>query len=193
MSLSIVISHAPIIIGCLVFIEGDFIEKYFVLLELFRLLSMILMIASVLGMWRFTNIPHITLEWLGEKKISTILGVIALPVILITTNVILLQIFDKLGIDVGDVVARSQSPYGTALFLVQMILMVLATPVVEEIFWRGYIQGIFERTFGRPIAVFGQAFLFALVHMVGIAGRFNIFVIGLILGFWRCRKRNAKF
>ncbi|MBW1939730.1 MAG: CPBP family intramembrane metalloprotease [Deltaproteobacteria bacterium] len=63
-------------------------------------------------------------------------------------------------------------------------------PIIEEIFWRGYVQGVLERTISRSIAVFGQAFLFALLHMVGIAGRFRVFVIGLILGFWRCRKRT---
>jgi len=190
LSLSIVISHAPIIIGCLVFIARDFIETNFALLELLRLVSMTLMIAFAVGMWRFTNIPHVPMQWIGKKKSSTILGVIVLPVILITTNLILLHIFNRLDIYVNNGIARSTSPYGISLFLVNIILAVLMTPIVEEIFWRGYVQGVLERTTSRPIAVFGQAFLFALVHMVGIAGRFNIFVIGLILGFWRCRKQT---
>jgi membrane protease YdiL (CAAX protease family) len=191
LSLSIVISHAPIFIGCLVFVEGDFIEeKNFVLLELLRILSMILMVASAVGMWRFTIIPRIFMQWLGKKKNSTILGVIALPVILIMTDVILLSIFDKLGIYVNYGVARTKSSDEIALFLVHVILPVVAIPIVEEIFWRGYVQGVLERTTSRPIAVFGQAFLFALIHMVGIAGRFRVFVLGLILGFWRCRRRT---
>jgi len=188
--LSLVVSHAPIIIGCLVFIEGDFVENNIILLELLRILSLILMISTVIGMWRITRVPRISLQWFGKKKISTILGVIALPVILITTNSILLHIFNRLDIYVSDGMARSTSPYGISLFLVQMILSILLIPIVEEIFWRGYIQGVLEKISSRPIAVFGQAFLFALIHMVGIAGRFNIFVIGLILGFWRCRKRT---
>ena len=190
LSLSIVISHTPIAIGCIVFIDGDFIVKNLLLLELLRILSIMLMIAFAVGMWRFTIIPRITIQWIGKKKSSTILGVVALPVILITTTVILLQIFDRLGIYVSDGVARTESSNGIASFLVHMILPVVAIPIAEEIFWRGYIQGVLERITSRPIAVFGQAFLFALLHMVGIAGRFNIFVIGLILGLWRCRKRT---
>lgn len=188
--LSLVVSHAPIIIGCLVFIEGDFVENNIILLELLRILSLILMISTVIGMWRITRVPRISLQWFGKKKISTILGVIALPVILITTNSILLHIFNRLDIYVSDGMARSTSPYGISLFLVQMILSILLIPIVEEIFWRGYVQGVLERTTNRPIAVFGQAFLFALIHMVGITGRFRVFVMGLVLGFWRCRKRT---
>ncbi len=190
LSLSIVISHAPIIIGCLVFVEGNFIEKNVVLLELLRIFSMLLMIALAFGMWRFTDIPHVPMQWIGKKKSSTILGVIALPVILITTNLILLHIFNRLDIYVNNGIARSTDPHGISLLLVNIILAVLMTPIVEEIFWRGHVQGVLERIISKPMAIFSQAFLFALVHMVGIAGRFNIFVIGLILGFWRCRKQT---
>jgi len=148
------------------------------------------MITTVIGMWRITRVPRISMQWFGKKKISTILGVIALPVILITINSILLHIFNRLDIYVSNGMARSTSPYGISLFLAQMILSSLVIPIVEEIFWRGYIQGVLEKTTSRPIAVFGQAFLFALIHMVGIPGRFRVFVLGLILGFWRCRKRT---
>ena len=186
--LSIIISSAPIIIGCLVFIEGDFIEKNIVLLKLLRIVSMLLMIAFAVGIWRITIIPRISMQWIGEKMSSTILGVIALPFILKASDVILRQIFSTLGIYVSDIVIQRQD--SIALFIAEIILVVLVTPIVEEIFWRGYVQGVLERTTSRSIAVFGQAFLFALIHMVNIAGRFNIFVIGLILGFWRCRKRT---
>jgi membrane protease YdiL (CAAX protease family) len=186
--LSIVVSHTPIAIGCIIFLEGDFIEKNIVLLKLLRIFSMILMIAFAVGIWRITIIPRISMQWIGKKKVSTILGVIALPFILITSDVILRQIFNRLGIYVSDIVIQRQD--SIALFIAEMILVVLVTPIVEEIFWRGYVQGILERITSWPIAVFGQAFLFALIHMVNIAGRFNIFVIGLILGFWRCRKRT---
>lgn len=183
LSLTIVVSHAPIILGCIVFVNGNFVENNILLLELFRLLSIILMIASVIGMLRFTNIPRIPIQWLGEKKSSTILGVIALPVVLITTNLIILRIFNRLDIYVSDGAVRLTNQYSIVLFLTQMIWISLIIPIVEEVFWRGYVQGVLERTYSWPIAVFGQAFLFALMHMVGIAGRFQIFVIGLILGF----------
>jgi membrane protease YdiL (CAAX protease family) len=188
--LSIIISYAPNIIGCLVFIEGGFIEDNVILLDLLHLLSFILMITSVIGMWRITHVPRISMQWFGKKKISTVFGVIVLPIILITTNVMLMQIFNKLGIYVSNGIARYTGPYGNTLFLVQMIMAVLVAPIVEEFFWRGYVQGVIEKVYSRPIAVFGQAFLFALIHLVGIAGRFRVFVIGLILGFWRCRKRT---
>ncbi len=190
LSLSILISYAPITYGYLTFVEGDFIENNIILLELLRLLSIILMIASVIGMWRFTSIPHIPMQWLGEKKSSTILGVIALPIILLTINSILLHICNRLGIYVSDGVARSTGPHGIALLLVQTLSLVLVIPIVEEIFWRGYVQGVLQRACNQPIAVLVQAFLFALIHMAGIAGRFHIFVFGLILGLWRCRKRT---
>jgi membrane protease YdiL (CAAX protease family) len=163
LSLSIVISHAPIIIGCLVFIEGDFIDKNIVLLKLLRIVSMLLMIAFAVGIWRITIIPRISMQWIGGKKSSTILGVIALPFILKASDVILRQIFSTLGIYVSDIVIQRQD--SIALFIAEMILVVLATPIVEEIFWRGYVQGVLERIISKPIAVFIQAFLFALIHM----------------------------
>lgn len=186
--LSILISYAPKIFGYLLFVEGDLNKSSIILSELLSVLSNIIMIALVVGMWRFTIIPRISMQWLGEKKSSTILGVIALPVILKTTDVILRQIFNRLGINICDIVVQYQ--HSANLFLAEMILIVLVTPIVEEIFWRGYIQGILERVSSRSIAVFLQAVLFALLHMVGIAGRFNVFVIGLILGLWRCWKRT---
>ncbi|MBN2512166.1 MAG: CPBP family intramembrane metalloprotease [Sedimentisphaerales bacterium] len=63
-------------------------------------------------------------------------------------------------------------------------------PVYEEVFWRGYTQDQFTKCFGQRIALFLQAFLFALCHMRPVMGFWSVFFHGLIWGFWRHKRRS---
>jgi membrane protease YdiL (CAAX protease family) len=79
-----------------------------------------------------------------------------------------------------------------AIFFVitRALITVLAYPIAEEIFWRGYALRQFEKTLGSFIALFLQAFLFAAVHFRPILGQTQIFLWGLIFGLWRLKKRS---
>jgi len=75
-------------------------------------------------------------------------------------------------------------------FITKALITILAYPLAEEIFWRGYALRQFQRTFGSFIALFLQSFLFAALHFRPILGFTQIFLWGLIFGFWRLKKRS---
>jgi hypothetical protein len=79
-----------------------------------------------------------------------------------------------------------------AIFFVitRALIAVLAYPIAEEIFWRGYALRQFQRTLGSLIALFLQSFLFAILHFRPIMGFIQIFLWGLIFGLWRLKKRS---
>jgi len=75
-------------------------------------------------------------------------------------------------------------------FVCAAFITTFLNPVYEEVFWRGYVQDQFSTCFGKRIALFLQAILFALCHMRPVMGFLNVFVLGLIWGFWRHKRRS---
>ncbi len=75
-------------------------------------------------------------------------------------------------------------------FVCQGLILTVLTPVSEEVFWRGYIQDQFSKCLGKRVALFLQAFLFALCHMRPVMGFWGVFFHGLIWGFWRHKRRS---
>lgn len=64
----------------------------------------------------------------------------------------------------------------------------IAGPIAEELYFRGLLQGSFER-FGQPIAIGATAVIFAAVHFVPAA--FPVLAVyGLMLGLIRSRSRS---
>lgn len=60
----------------------------------------------------------------------------------------------------------------------------VAAPIGEELFFRGWLQPLLERRFGRVAAIVSTALLFSLVHLepVGFIARFEL---GLLFGLLR--------
>jgi membrane protease YdiL (CAAX protease family) len=77
-----------------------------------------------------------------------------------------------------------------ALILAIPIHSSILTPIAEEVFWRGYVQRTLERVGGGLPAVVGQAILFSAMHLCSFGGSVHAFVVGLILGTWRWRRRT---
>lgn len=74
--------------------------------------------------------------------------------------------------------------------ITRALITVLAYPIAEEFFWRGYALRQFQRTLGSFIALFLQAFLWAVLHFLPILGFNALFLHGLIFGLWRLKKRS---
>lgn len=74
--------------------------------------------------------------------------------------------------------------------VLQILLVAVAVPVAEEIFWRGYALRQFERLMPRPLAVVVQAGLWAAAHLYFIGPMIPIFVLGLMMGLWRQRMKS---
>jgi membrane protease YdiL (CAAX protease family) len=75
-------------------------------------------------------------------------------------------------------------------FVCTGLILTVLVPVSEEVFWRGYVQDQFSACFGQRIALFLQAFLFAMCHMRPVMGFWSVFFHGLIWGFWRHNRRS---
>ncbi len=79
---------------------------------------------------------------------------------------------------------------GLAFFVTLTVLTAVLAPILEEIFWRGYVQGTLARVAGGFVAWLGQALLFGAVHLAPLGGFVRLFFFGLITGAWRWRRRT---
>ncbi len=94
------------------------------------------------------------------------------------------------GIELGPALRVTQGNMLPATVLLNAFIVVLAGPVAEEIFWRGYLQDQLRKAMPRLAALFLQSLLFALLHLQGLSVSIVIFGYGVILGVWRLRFRG---
>jgi hypothetical protein len=129
-------------------------------------------------------------RWFGDSIRASIVGVVALPVVTVTMYLLVGFAASRLGVRTTDRVFWSTATPGITVLVLRTLLVFLVAPVVEELFWRGYIQGCLQRSFNTRLAVFTQAVVFALVHFRGPVGSLKLISLGLVLGVWRCRKHT---
>ena len=83
------------------------------------------------------------------------------------------------------------SNHSIVFFIWVTIRTTLLGPVIEEVFWRGYVQGTMARTFRPRTAVLGQALLFGLLHFFSpVLGMVKAFLMGLMFGAWRYKRKT---
>jgi hypothetical protein len=81
------------------------------------------------------------------------------------------------------------TPDGVGGWTVLVLITVVGAPIVEEIFFRGLVQGAFTRRVGATPAIFLTALVFALVHVSdeGILAPIILLPMALILGYLKQR------
>jgi membrane protease YdiL (CAAX protease family) len=81
------------------------------------------------------------------------------------------------------------TPIGVGGWTVLILITVVGAPIVEEIFFRGLVQGAFTRRVGAMPAIFLTALVFALVHVSdeGILAPIILLPMALILGYLKQR------
>lgn len=77
-----------------------------------------------------------------------------------------------------------------AFFLALAVRVTILTPLMEEVFWRGFVQRALERVMGPLPAVVGQAVFFASAHLPPFGGFGSALALGLVAGVWRWRRRT---
>ena len=77
------------------------------------------------------------------------------------------------------------TPHGTAGWLIVGFVAVVGAPFVEELFFRGLVQGAFTRRVGPVPAIFITALIFSAIHMTneGLSAPLILFPMALILGY----------
>ena len=84
---------------------------------------------------------------------------ILLVIGLLLANILIIIIMKSLGFSMTGVNAK---PLPWSIVLVVAIEGSVASPIAEELFWRGYIQWNLRKVFGPKIALIGQATAFSL-------------------------------
>lgn len=80
-----------------------------------------------------------------------------------------------------------RSLIGSGDFVLLVVVVVIAAPLLEETFFRGVLQGTVERSLGTAVAIVLSSGIFAVVHMRAIL---QMFIMGLVLAWLFHRSRN---
>ena len=81
------------------------------------------------------------------------------------------------------------SPEGTAGWVIMGLFLVVGAPFVEELLFRGLIQGAFTRRVGATPAIFITAVVFSFAHVLneGPVAPLVLFPAALVLGYLKNR------
>jgi len=75
------------------------------------------------------------------------------------------------------------------------ILSVTLAPLMEELFFRGFLYPVLARSLGLPVAVFLTALSFALLHLLQLGFAWGpvlvIFLVGLVLTMVRAKTNSV--
>jgi membrane protease YdiL (CAAX protease family) len=83
-------------------------------------------------------------------------------------------------------------PEGTAGWIVVILLVVVGAPIIEELFFRGLVQGAFMRRIGTTPAIFVTALIFCAAHTLneGPIAPMILLAPALVLGYLRVRTQR---
>lgn len=146
-----------------------------------------LLIVLIAG--RTGSVGGLDLAWFRRSRFETI-AVLLLPLVAILLMGLTAAVVNGLGLKWQDDRTFSAEGRRIAFFVAMTINLAVAGPILEEVFWRGYVQRGLERVAGSLPAVVAQAVLFTAVHTRPLAGLAPLFVLGLVTGLWRWRRRT---
>ncbi|MBC8471700.1 MAG: CPBP family intramembrane metalloprotease, partial [Planctomycetes bacterium] len=179
----------PSFVSKMFYNEHGICENLFLTELVFPSLSLIFMLLAVI-LLKKTHIAEtldfIWYRWERSEIVKAILLIITIPIIYSITAVLV----QMLGLQFQREFKYYSGQQSLAFFVSLTVLTAILFPVIEEIFWRGSIQVVFERIIGKFPALLGQAVLFAAIHFRPLGGFIQVFVLGLLAGFWRWRRRT---
>jgi membrane protease YdiL (CAAX protease family) len=125
-------------------------------------------------------------RWSRSEVIKTILLIITTPLIYYPIGFLI----HKLGLPMKENLYFWADQIGLSFYIILTIFSAVFVPILEELFWRGYIQRALERIFGGLAACLAQAVPFAAYHFLLLGGFLQVLVFGLAMGAWRWRRRT---
>ncbi len=151
--------------------------------------GVLMMLLIVLVARRTAAVGNLELVWFRRSRIEAA-AVLLLPFVALLSVVPTVALVDGAGLKWRDNHAFTADGRGIAFFVALTIGVTVVGPILQEVFWRGYVQRGFERIVGAFPAVLAQAVFFATVHIRPLAGLTPLFVFGLLAGLWRWRRRT---
>jgi membrane protease YdiL (CAAX protease family) len=150
------------------------------------LLVMLLTVVVITRTCIAGSLDFVWCRWTRSELIKAFLLILAVPVVYPVFGLLLV----KMGLPIKGDLLFWAGQRGLAFFVTLTVLKAFLGPLVEEIFWRGYVQATLERVAGGCAAWLGQAVLFAAIHFRPFGGFLLLFFFGLITGAWRWRRRT---
>lgn len=129
--------------------------------------------------WSWFNLNTRAMGWF-KTVLWGMIGGIAFLIVNATTSLI----FRSLGSE-PDQAEQLTGPFkGAAVWQLALLglFIVVIGPLLEEIFFRGYVMRAILQRFGRVAAVAGSAVIFAVPHILGITTGFLGLVVPLFFG-----------
>jgi membrane protease YdiL (CAAX protease family) len=130
---------------------------------------------------RFVTLDYAWFHWTRSEAKRWLL----LPLGLLLIAGVMSPFFYILHLPHQSFVSVHNDNHGMPFASIRVIQGVLIAPVLEELLWRGYVQGTLVRVFGAWTGIIGQASLFAFMHFEPLMGTIQLFLMGLLFGVWR--------
>ena len=135
---------------------------------------------------RFVTLDYTWFHWTRSEVKRWLL----LPLGLLLIAGVMSPFFYILHFPHQNLVSIHNDNHGMPFATIRVIQGVLIAPVLEELLWRGYVQGTLVRVLGAWTGIIGQASLFALMHFEPLMGGIQLFLMGLLFGVWRHSRKT---
>jgi membrane protease YdiL (CAAX protease family) len=181
------ISFLPLLVGRIVFTDQGISQNDLMLFLVLPFLAFsIMLIGPFIAMRISPQSASFKIKWFRKKR-SEVVWLFLLPLVLIIVTGVFRSLIEQLQLPISATILWTGN---TVLIITYLFQAALLGPIAEEIFWRGFVQDRLEKTFGPWIALLAQAVGFALFHIRPIGGILDVFVFGLIFGFWRYKRKT---
>jgi membrane protease YdiL (CAAX protease family) len=157
-----------------------------VALPAIHLIAMLIIVLLVTRTRIAGDLDFVWCRWTRSELIKACVLILAVPVVYFAFGLLIV----KLGLPLKGDLWFWAGQKGLAFFVSLTILRAIAAPILEEVFWRGYVQGTLARLVGGFAAWLGQAVLFGAFHLMPLGRFVRVFFYGLITGAWRWRRRT---
>jgi len=130
--------------------------------------------------------------WYNLKfTIGSYLGAVPLIIVMFSISVIVANYFNYKSEPHPLITVILKTDSLIELFLILLFAGLLG-PIIEEVFFRLFLLGIFKNYFSVFISIFLTAVIFALLHL-SIVGFLPIFTLGLLLAFVYQKTKNILY
>lgn len=185
---SIVAVATPVLFSSMLYTDG-MSRNGLITHVLVPLADVLTMLLIVLVVKRIGAVGNLDLVWFRRRP-SEIAAILFLPAATLVLMLLAAVSTDKLGVKLPGNRLFLAEDRDLAFFVALTVRIAVIAPVLEELFWRGFVQRALERVAGGLPAVLGQAVLFAAVHLAPFGRLGPALALGLVAGVWRWRRRT---
>ncbi len=186
---SIVAVGTPVVFSVLLYTPDGVSKNGLITHLLVPTADVLIMLLIVLMAKRTGMAGKVELAWLRRGP-SEVAAVFFLPVAAVLLMLPAAWLTTKLGVGQPSNTMFTPEGRNLAFFLALAARIVIVTPILEEVFWRGFVQRALERVAGPLPALVGQAVLFSSVHLPPFGRLGPALALALVAGTWRWKRRT---